>query len=339
MGLHVPKSRLLTWRKASEISGPVAMVSQSGGNAQDFVNIANRMGLYFSKVISYGNALNLDSTDYLAYLAEDDDTKIIAMYLEGVKNGRRLVRLISDINRIKPVVMVKGGWSESGARTVASHTGALAGGEKIWRAFYRQTGVVPAATLQEMADIVLAFRHLPPVRGRNVAILGTGGGIGVAAADSCAQAGLAMPALSEAVMLKLRQYIPPAGNMIRNPIDAHILLLKLELMGPTLQLLSAQPDLDMFVFSLHLDWLYGYQEGRQIDKLAHYLVEEGYKHTGGKPIAVVWRRFEPNEDMDAARHRLEKILRDGGIAVYEGLDRALAALSKVADYYLNPNVA
>ncbi len=334
MGIHVPSSRILTWLSAPAPSGPVGMVSQSGGNAQDFVNLLNNdYGLSFSKVFSYGNALNLDSTDYLSYLAQDEQTRTIAMYLEGVKDGRKLLELLTRINRTKPVVMLKGGWSESGARTVASHTGSMAGGEKIWNAFYKQTGVVPAQSLDEMADAVTALHHLPPCQGHGIAILGTGGGIGVAAADSCAKAGLQMPALRPEVMEKLRQYIPPAGNMIRNPIDAHIILLKLELLGPTLQLLAAESDLDMFAISLHLDWLFGYAEGTHVDRIAQYLATEVRQYTNGKPLVVVWRQYQDHDGIKEARIRLQQTLQQAGIPIYQGLDRAVTALAKTADYY------
>ncbi len=334
MGLHVPKSRLLTWTAASDISGPVGMISQSGGNAQDFVNsAADRFGLHFSKVVSYGNALTMDSTDYLAYLAQDEETRIIAMYLEGVRDGRKLLRMVTEINRTKPIVMIKGGLSESGARTVASHTGSLAGGEKIWRAFFKQTGAVQVGSLEEMAEVMAALHFLPPVRGRGVAILGTGGGVGVAAADSCAKVGLEMPGLSAELMARLREFIPPAGNMIRNPIDAHILLMNLKLLGPTLQLLAAQSNLNMFVISLHLDWIFGLEEGKQVERIGDYLAEEARTYTNGKPVVVVWRQYQPNPAIRQSRLKLEKRLLAAGVPVYEGLDRALSALAKVAGYH------
>ena len=334
MGLHVPKSRLLTWTAASDISGPVGMISQSGGNAQDFVNAAaDRFGLHFSKVISYGNALTMDSTDYLAYLAQDEETRIIAMYLEGVRDGRKLLRMVKEVNRTKPIVMIKGGLSESGARTVASHTGSLAGGEKIWRAFFKQTGAVQVGSLEEMAEVITALHHLPPIQGRGVAILGTGGGVGVAAADSCAKVGLDMPGLSADLMARLREFIPPAGNMIRNPIDAHIILMNLKLLGPTLQLLAAQSYLNMFVISLHLDWIFGLEEGKQIERIGDYLAEEARAYTNGKPVVVVWRQYQPNSAMRQSRLKLEKRLLAAGVPIYEGLDRALSALSKVVGYH------
>lgn len=334
MGIHVPANRLLTWSAAPEKSGPLAIVSQSGGNAQDFVNIAaNEFGLYLSKVFSYGNALTLDSTDFLTYLAQDDLTKIIAVYIEGVKNGRKFLDTISRINPQKPVIVLKGGMTESGARTVASHTGALAGAEKIWQACFKQSGVTHVSSLEEMAETAVALHHLPPTNGRGVAILGTGGGIGVAAADSCARVGLELPALPADILEKLREYIPPAGNMIRNPIDAHIVLVLLKLLGPTLELLSAQPYVNMFILSLHLDWLYGIERGKHTERLAHYLVNNAHKYTNGKPLVVVWRQYQSSPALKESRKRLVEILKEGGIPVYNGLDRAVSALAKVVEYY------
>ncbi len=334
MGIHVPASKTLTWKMASKISGPVAMISQSGGNAQDFAHLANtRFGLFFSKIISFGNAATMDSTDFLEYLASDKDTQIIAMYLEGVKDGRKLLDQVTRINPKKPVVILKGGLTESGARTVASHTGSLAGGEKIWKGFFKQSGAVPVESLDEMAQTIMALHHLPPVKGRGVAILGTGGGIGVAAADSCARTGLQMPPLTPEVMEKLREYIPPAGNMIKNPIDAHIVVMRLNLMGPTLQLLAAEPYLNMFILSLHLDWIYGMNEGEYVDTIGEYLAKEARQHLNGKPLVVAWRQYQPKPGINEARIRLEKILRKAKIPSYQGLDQALSALAKTADYH------
>lgn len=333
MGIHVPKVRTLTWKNAATESGPVSMVSQSGGNAQDFGHIVNRLGLYFSKIISYGNAVNMDSTDFLEYLEQDEETQTISLYIEGVKDGRRLLDQVTRINSKKPIVIMKGGMTESGARTVASHTGSLAGGQKIWDGFFKQTGAVRADSLEEMGEAVCTMNLLPEVKGKGVVILGTGGGIGVAAADSCARAGLEMPELTPEVMEKLREYIPPAGNMIKNPIDAHIVIMKLELMGPTLKLLSNEPDLDMFILSFHLDWIYGLHQGGHIDAIVDYLTNDVQKYLNGKPLAVAWRQYQPIKEIQEARARMEKGLQAAGIPYYEGLDRALNALSKAADYY------
>jgi acyl-CoA synthetase (NDP forming) len=334
MGFYVPESRLLTWVDASKESGPLAFVSQSGGHAQDFTHYAaTRLGLYTSKAISYGNALTLDSPDFLEYLSQDEKTKIIAMYLEGIKDGRRLMRLVTDLNRKKPILMMKAGLTESGAQTVASHTGSMAGGEKIWKAFFRQTGVIQTDSLEQMAEVAMALDYLPRWTGKNVVILGTGGGIGVEAADSCAKTGLHLPGMSPDLLKQLRDVIPPAGNMIRNPIDAHILLMDLSLMGPVLTLLATEGNADMFVISLHFDWLQDRGEGKHAERIGEYIAEEARKYTGGKPLAVVCRQYQPTEKIKATRKKVEQTLIQARVPVYNGLHRALTSLSKAESYY------
>jgi acyl-CoA synthetase (NDP forming) len=334
MGFYVPESRLMTWRDAARQSGPLAFISQSGGHAQDFTCYAGgRLGLYSSKVISYGNALTLDSPDFLDYLGEDEKTKIIAMYLEGVKDGRRLLDLASRVNLKKPVIIFKGGMTESGARAAASHTGAMAGGEKIWKAFFRQTGVIAADSLEEMAETALALDRLDPWTGKNIVILGTGGGIGVAAADSCAKAGLKLPAMAPELMEDLRKYIPPAGNMIRNPIDAHILFLNPDLLGPTLEMLAKSDNIDVFVISLHFDWIYSISEGSYAEAIGKYIAEQARKYTRGKPLVAAWRQYQPDADIKRCRIRVEKMMIDAGIPVYQGLDRALKAVSRAEAWH------
>jgi acyl-CoA synthetase (NDP forming) len=334
MGFYVPASRMLTWTEASTESGPVSFISQSGGNAQDFTSYASsRLGIHFSKVISYGNALALDSTDFLEYLARDDETRIIAMYLEGVKDGRKLFDLISGINLKKPVIVMKGGLSESGARAVASHTGSMAGAEKIWRAFFRQTGAVRVDSLEEMAEVAKAFIHFRKCGGRRAVILGTGGGVGVAAADSCAKAGLELPVLPPDLLEQLREFIPPAGNMITNPIDAHLVLLDHKVFAHTLDILSGTPYLDMLIISLHLDWLRSREQGTLIEKIGRFIVDEARRHTNGKPLVVVVRQYQPNPQTKECRSGLEEILLKGGVPAYESLQKAVFALSKLAAYH------
>lgn len=334
MGFYVPKTRLLTWTTAPKESGSVAFVSQSGGNTQDFTNYAARnYGIQFSKAFSYGNALTLDSTDFMDYLAHDDETKIITMYLEGVKDGRRFLKLVSEINRQKPVIIYKGGLSETGALAVSSHTGALAGGEKIWQAFFRQTGAVLVESLEEMADVTLAFHHLGKTRGRKTTVLGFGGGAGVSVADNCAKTGLALPTFSPGLINELRKLIPPAGAMIRNPIDAAVAFVNFNIMGDVLQLLGKTDEIDNIIVSVPLDWLFDEEKGGgYIEKVALYLAGEGRKRAGGKPMVAVWRQYEPRQEIQRWVPVLKNIFLSAGIPVYEGVPRAVNALAKLTAY-------
>ena len=335
MGFYVPKSGLCTWTAASKESGPVALISQSGGNAQDFTNYTtDRYGIHFSKSISFGNALTLDSTDYLDYLAHDDETRIITMYLEGVKDGRLLLDLVTAVNRRKPVIIYKGGLTESGARAVSSHTGSMAGGEKIWNAFFRQSGAVQVHSLEEMAEMVLAFHHVKEVPGRRTTVIGFGGGIGVYVADTCARAGLELPPLSEKLTRKLRKLIPPAGAMIRNPIDAVVAFINPPLLGEVMHLIAESGEIDNFIISVPFDWLYDKEPGgRYIQRIAEWLADEGRKHLGGKPMVVAWRQYEPSEKIRKWIPVLEETLLQAGVAVYEGLPRAVSSLAKLAVHH------
>ncbi len=333
MGFYVPKSHIATWIAPPEKSGPLSFVTQSGGHAQDFTNYTStHFGIYFNKVISYGNALTMDSTDFLEYLSHDDETKIIAMYLEGVKNGRKLLELVTKINRKKPVIILKAGLTESGARAVSSHTGSMAGGEKIWNAVFKQSGAIRVNSLEEMAEASAALLNAGKAEGRRVTVIGTGGGIGVAAADGCAQAGLDLVSFPPEVTQKLRQFIPPAGNMIRNPIDAHILFTELTPLGKVLEFLSGG-YIDMFILSLHIEWLYNFDNGAQIENIANYIAQEARNHTRRKPLVVVLRQYNPHLRYTKKRLMVQKILCEAGVPVYEGLQRAVSALSRLAEYY------
>ena len=335
MGFYVPKNRMLTWENASTKVGPVSLISQSGGNAQDFSNyLTDVYDIGFAKSISYGNALTLDSTDFLDYLAGDEETRIITMYLEGVKDGRLLLEQVKKINRRKPVIIYKSGLTESGARAVSSHTGSMAGGETIWKAFFRQTGAVRVESLEEMADVTQAFHRLRKVRGKRVAVLGFGGGNGVSVADDCAKAGLELPVLSDGLIRKLRKHVPPAGSMIRNPIDAAIAFVYLPLMGEVLDVVARSGEIDHFIVSVPFDWLYKQEpDGAYIETLATYLATEAGKYAGGKPMLVAWRQYEASPKIRRWIPVFKDILIKAGVPVYEGLPKAVRALSKMAEYY------
>jgi acetate---CoA ligase (ADP-forming) len=334
MGLCIPELKIGTWNQPVKKVGPVAFVSQSGGHAQDFSYYAAKLGIGFSKIISFGNALTLDSTDFLEYLGNDPKTKIIAMYLEGVKNGRKLLDLVRKINLTKPVVIIKGGLTASGTKAVASHTGSMAGEEHFWNAFFRQTGAVRAYSLEEMAHTTLALLNLQKPRGRGIAVFGTGGGVVVAISDTCSRVGLELPPFSGEMQKHLREFVPEAGNMIKNPLDAHPILLEPEKFMPkTMDMIYAAADIHMVIISLHLDWF----GPKFIPRVASALKTICPAHLKEKPFAVCWRQNRPDAEIRNASLDLEKELLDAGIPVYRSFEYAAGALAKLADYHHNVN--
>ena len=334
MGLYVPQNRMLTWVHAPKTAGPVSMISQSGGNAQEFTHFASKhYKVFFNKVISYGNALTLDSTDFLDYLARDPNTSMIAMYIEGVRDGRRLLELVYRTNPEKPVIIYKAGMTESGARAVSSHTGAMAGDRKLWDAFFRQTGAVRVESVEEMADAAAAFHYLKTTRGRRTAVLSVGGGAGVSVADTCSKMGMDVPALSTETIARIRAFIPPEGNMLRNPIDSVLAFMNLELLGKIFGILTESREIDNVVVSLPLDWLYDQETGgSRIDTIADYLAQNGRELLPGIPLVVVWRQFVDSDEIRSKADVLADILLEAGIPVFDGLRRAVGSLAKLAAY-------
>ena len=139
--------------------------------------------MFFSKAISYGNAADLNETDYLEYMADDPQTKLIAMYIEGVRDGKRFMQALKKLAGIKPVIIYKGGNTETGARACASHTGSIAGSAAIWHDLIKQVRAIPAGSMSELVDMGVAFLKMKVPQGRNTVVIGTGGGIAVQASD------------------------------------------------------------------------------------------------------------------------------------------------------------
>ena len=157
MGIYCPESRLSFSPAFAKESGPVGFISQSGGNSICLVRQGALRGVRFSKVISYGNACDINENDLLEYLAHDVDTKIIALYIEGIKDGKRFRRALEEATKKKTVILLKGGITEGGARAVASHTAALAGSRATWDALCHQLGIICVASVEEMIDVLVTL--------------------------------------------------------------------------------------------------------------------------------------------------------------------------------------
>lgn len=331
MGICVPEIKMATWPDPVKKVGPVTFVSQSGGHAQDFSNYASKFGIGFSKIISFGNALTIDSTDYLEYLADDPKTDIITMYIEGVKDGRKLLNTVKRINKTKPILILKGGLTKSGTQAVASHTGSLAGEEHFWNAFFRQTGAVRAYSLEDMAHSTLALLRMKPPKGRGVAVFGSGGGVVVGASDACSKAGLDLPPFSQDMQKLLRTYIPAAGNMIKNPLDAHAIFLNAEdSMPKTMDMIYKAQDIHMVIISVHMDWI----SPTVSSKLASVIKTVCPKHLKDKPFGVCWRNTIHTDEIRKPALKFEKELIDAHIPIYRSFEHAANSLARLADYHL-----
>jgi acyl-CoA synthetase (NDP forming) len=333
MGIYCPESGMTFNPDFSMARGHVAFVSQSGAESMRLVFLAQDVNISFSKVISYGNAIDLDAPDFLEYLVDDEDTKIIACYIEGVHDGPRFLAAIKKCLTKKPVLILKAGLTESGAGAAASHTASLAGSKSVWEAFFRQTGALAAYTMDEVADIVQGLLRMKEPRGRRVAVVGRGGGIGVIAADICERAGLKVPPFAKETREKLAAIIPEAGAGVRNPVETtRGLGGAADFYRRGLSIVDDDPETDIILVHMAIDVYGGHTPNlAQITTAAAASLCEKAGSLK-KPLAVaLFPGGHPDTVMavTAARDKLIK----AGIPVYAGVESASRSINKLVNYY------
>ena len=248
MALYVPKTGLAMFPNMPSEAGSIAFVSQSGSLCTFVAGGGYARGLAFSKVISIGNQADLEAADFFEYLADDPETEIIAAYIEGAKNGRRLRRALAHAGRNKRLVIWKSGRTRSGARAASSHTGALAGEAQVWSALLRQVGAIAVRDMDEMLDVLVACYYVPANAGPRVAILTGPGGPAVSASDAVEENGLVLAQLSAGTQEVLRGIIPGAGTSVRNPIDMGMVVTEtVEVYHRATEATARDPNVDALV--------------------------------------------------------------------------------------------
>jgi len=198
--------------------GSISVLAQSGNVIDSLTHYARMRGVGFSKIISVGNAIGVNFHEYIDYLKDDRDTKVIMTYLEGIKDGNNLVRVVRETAKKKPVIALKVGRSSAGARAAASHTGSLAGDEVIVDAAFRQAGIVRVSNTDELFDMAEVFASCPLPEGNRVVILSEGGGDNSIAADNAEKYGMDVPVLSTETQEKIKPFLLE-GMPASNPID------------------------------------------------------------------------------------------------------------------------
>ncbi len=219
MGLYSPSSKISFFPGMPKEPGSVAFLSQSGSLTNMVGFYSGVKGLRFSKMVSIGNASDLNVNDFLEYLGSDPETKVIVCYIEGVEDGRRFLKLVKDISKKKPILIWKAGESEGGIRGVSSHTGSLSGSREIWDAVIKQTGLIKIENLLELTGFITAFQNPYLPNGNRVVVMSGPGGPAVSTADACEKAGLKLARLSEESKKKLSEIIPEFGTSASNPVD------------------------------------------------------------------------------------------------------------------------
>ena len=199
-------------------NGRTALVTQSGNLTQSLTFPGAQRGLGFRYVVGLGNQAEVQVADLIRYFRDDPETKVIAVHIEGLRDGRRFLEAVRSTVPIKPVIVVKSGRTEVGARAASSHTASIAGNDAIYQAAFRQGGAIPVEEFARLTSVLLAFQQGKPARGNRVCIISEGGGDCALASDECVRQGLALPELPPALQQRLRSLLPPNAT-VTNPID------------------------------------------------------------------------------------------------------------------------
>jgi len=215
---YTPKKLCATFCTPYDVRGGAALSSQSGGVGMSIIGFSRSTGMGVSAIVGLGNKADLDEDDLLAFFEQDENTKVIAMHAEDLKDGRAFADAAARVSRSKPVVVLKAGRTAAGAKAAASHTGALAGNDRVYDDVLRQCGVIRAHTLNDLLQFARALPVLPTPKGENVVIITGAGGSGVLLSDACVDHDVRLMRMPADLDAAFREFIPPFGAA-GNPVD------------------------------------------------------------------------------------------------------------------------
>ena len=301
------------------LKGDISMVSQSGGLSTMCHVLAQQQGFGFRLIVSSGNEVALSLVDYLEAVVADEGTRVIALYLEGVRDGPGLLAALDAARRAgKPVVALKGGTTPGSAAAVAAHTGALAGEGRVWEAVLRDHGAIQVHGLEELLDTALFLSASGPgrlPRGNRVAIVTTGGGSGVISADQCMRQGLVTPPPSPQTRDRLLALAPPLASLV-NPFDLTPQVYtqpdSFTRFGATLDAIAADPGID----AVYVQFGPMAQRGLEVAREAG-----AFRARAEKPVCFAWPLAPPGAI---------ETLREGGVLVFTDYARSVTMLARLA---------
>ena len=334
MGLYNPEIGLCNFPDLNVGNqGDVCFISQSGTHTINFSSQAPLRGIRVNKAASIGNALMLEGADYVDLMAEDPRTRVIGMYIEGVRDGRRFFDSLQRAAARFPVVVWKGGMTEAGARATFSHTGSLATPSAVWTSMVKQSGAVSVAGIDAMLDAVEMLARGRAVTGPRMGLLAMTGGQSVVITDTFAGVGLEVPTLSDSSYEELKTFFNVIGGSYRNPLDAGGTIMGGGVnsgnLARILDILDRDPIIDAIVLEIgtglraqrwasHEDELTGL-----LDKVAEF------NHKSGKPFCVI---LHPAH-VETIVARAKQLARERGLVVFDSFERSAAALRVAYDYW------
>jgi acyl-CoA synthetase (NDP forming) len=324
VGPYNPSAKLIPQFILPKESGTVGVISHSGFLFYYLLMSVAGTGLLLpSKGVSCGSDCDLTCVDFIEYMGQDPDTKVIIAYLEGIRDGERLLKSAREISRSKPIIVLKGGNSEAGIKASASHTGTLAVSTAVWRTLCSQSGIISVDTFEQMMDVLIALHYLPPTKGRRVGIITTPGGLAVTSTDACSQLGLEIPSLRAHTRKQLANVVESVGTSVNNPVDLGLIgaLAPDYYVKNAIQIVAGDPNVDMIIAAFTGPPGDNDEKDRKVADLILNVIAEGGKPTvicGATPQG--WPRGEL------------RFLARSNVPVYPEPRRAAYALAKLAEY-------
>ncbi|MBW2674476.1 MAG: CoA-binding protein, partial [Deltaproteobacteria bacterium] len=317
--------------------GFVGLASQSGSLITQMFNYLRRHGLGFSTALSVGNEANIDIVECMEYLGACPNTKVIALYIEGITRGRAFMETARAITPHKPIVALYVGGSEAGKQAGLSHTGSMAGPDEIYDGMFRQSGIIRAHTLQELFDVCLALGTLPRPGGNRVIIQTHSGGPGAVAADSLGREGLTLPSLSAGTIEKLRTIIPKTAST-NNPVDMTFSKNPTDDFYRIPNILLQEENADMLLVYFLAPDVFIERGMQHMDMPPDKIREEGQKLIDQDADAFFSRTQKYDKPVIGYTYRslqetMVKNLLERGVPIYQGPERATRAMAALLEYH------
>ena len=316
-GIMNTSIRLFASIEVRALPGRTAFITQSGAVGGAVLALAELRGIGFSKFVSYGNRADIGENELLRYLGQDDETDVIAVYLESLQDGRGFLAAARELSGKKPLLIIKSGRSSSGVRAAGSHTGSMAGSDRVFAAMVKQAGAVRVAGMEELLDLCYGFSTLTPPGGRRIAIVTNSGGPGILTSDRGEELGLEIAEPSPAVRKKLKGFLPEHCGF-SNPID-----LTVEGSGEnyrrTLEILLAGGYDGAIAINVATPFL-------DSSDLAAGIAAAAGQHLNHKPVAAV---FMAGKIVESGIERLKQ----GRVPVFPTGERAASVLAAMSAYY------